>query len=111
MVLCGAVPARSRWKRVLAIGTAVSAAAVLGLAGWAVWTFGEIVANYGAKNLCSCVFVAGRERQACLEKDLSGYRALFGARIDHTTKTVDVLAFSVRSGRAVYRDGLGCALE
>lgn len=90
---------------------------ILGLV-WQFWLRGEVAyarlaTAYGAKKVCSCLYVAEREMNSCLgdfTEDVSIVK--FSAHEDGEAKVVEA---SVLSGlvkdRAVYRPGLGCALE
>lgn len=74
----------------------------------------KVGANYGAKIVCSNVFIAGRDAQAVLADDVQapGHPVLkhLDVRVDHERKTVraQFLGF-IGDGVAVYRPGTGCA--
>lgn len=74
----------------------------------------RVGANYGAKMVCSNVFIAGRDAQAVLADDVQapGHPILkhLSVRVDQERKTVraQFLGF-VGDGLAVYRPGTGCA--
>jgi CubicO group peptidase (beta-lactamase class C family) len=75
----------------------------------------RVGANYGAKIVCSNVFLAGRDAQAVLADDVQapGHPVLkyLGVRVDPDRKTVrtQFLGF-IGDGLAVYRPGTGCAV-
>ncbi len=89
----------------------LAAAVLLGGGAYVVWRGGEIVSDYTAKILCSCVFVAGRDPASCLAEDLGAYAGLFEARIDPAARAAYSTGLFVRHARATHRDGLGCTLE
>lgn len=74
----------------------------------------KVGANYGAKIVCSNVFLAGRDAQAVLADDVQapGHPVLkhLKVSIDKERKTVRAQFFGfVGDGMAVYRPGTGCA--
>jgi CubicO group peptidase (beta-lactamase class C family) len=75
----------------------------------------RVGANYGAKIVCSNVFLAGRDAQAVLADDVQapGHPVLkyLSVRVDQDRKTVrtQFLGF-IGDGMAVYRPGTGCAV-
>ena len=75
----------------------------------------RVGANYGAKIVCSNVFLAGRDAQAVLADDVQapGHPVLkyLRVRVDPDRKTVrtQFLGF-IGDGIAVYRPGTGCAV-
>ncbi|MRW90523.1 serine hydrolase [Duganella sp. FT80W] len=100
----------------------LTAAAVLVLAAGGVATLAvkppallRVGANYGAKIVCSNVFIAGRDGQAVLADDVQapGHPILkyLKVSVDAQRKTVrtQFLGF-VGDGLAVYRPGTGCAV-
>ncbi|MET0321744.1 MAG: serine hydrolase [Duganella sp.] len=74
----------------------------------------RVGANYGAKIVCSSVFIAHRDPQAVLADDVQapGHPLLqyLQVRVDRSSKTVhaDFLGI-LGKGLAVYRPGTGCA--
>lgn len=68
-----------------------------------------IANGYNAKMLCSCVFVAERKEDACLEEDLSAYSFL-KREIDYTQKRVSSSLWGFFKVQAVYRDQIGCSI-
>jgi hypothetical protein len=101
-------------RRIVRIVTLAAVVLVLTLAvGGAVllWFGGEILAGYFAKTLCSCVFVARRDAASCLEEDLGAQQSFVRTEVDAAAKRVTAIAFLFRHASAVYRPGLGCALQ
>lgn len=75
----------------------------------------KVGANYGAKIVCSNVFIAGRDGQAVLADDVQapGHPVLkyLKVNVDQQRKTVRAQFFGfVGDGMAVYRPGTGCAV-
>ncbi|NJO00690.1 MAG: serine hydrolase [Bacteroidia bacterium] len=69
-----------------------------------------IISAYVAKNVCSCVFVAGWEPVDGV--DFRGFPLNLGNyTIDHTRKTVRSTVFGLAPQEVIYRPGLGCALR
>jgi CubicO group peptidase (beta-lactamase class C family) len=75
----------------------------------------KVGANYGAKIVCSNVFIAGRDAQAVLADDVQapGHPVLkyLSVRVEEQRKLVrtQFLGF-IGDGLAVYRPGTGCAV-
>ena len=85
--------------------------AVVGYATYYLSQALPIIAGYGAKNLCSCVFVAGRDPQQVIRQELGAALINLGTPEIHyedSSATSSVLGLSTR--KAIYRKGLGCTL-
>jgi CubicO group peptidase (beta-lactamase class C family) len=71
-----------------------------------------IISGYGAKNLCSCVFVAGREESSVRDNELNTSPLLsagtFEVNYQDSSVTGNVLGLSQK--KAIYRKELGCTL-
>lgn len=70
-----------------------------------------ILAGYGAKNLCSCVTLGGRQPEDIIKNELGGGLLRFGSFEFHredSSATGSVFGFAKR--KAIYRNGLGCTL-
>ncbi len=65
--------------------------------------------GYGAKQLCSGVFVSGRDPRTVLEEDLGDLPAVISAHANPDTGTVTA-SLGPLSRTAHYREGLGCTL-
>lgn len=75
----------------------------------------RVGANYGAKIVCSNVFIAGRDAQAVLADDVQapGHPVLkyLSVTVDRARQTVRTRFFGFSGdGLAVYRPGTGCAV-
>ena len=88
-------------------------AVVLAVGAWRAAQLLAIGAAYKAKIVCSGAFVSEREPGAVLAElhvdDLAILRHI-DVSIDADARSVAASAFGVVTRRAVYRDGLGCAL-
>lgn len=71
----------------------------------------HLITGFAAKNMCSCVYEAGREAESVAEQDnnfepvnLSDYE------LDPETRSASSTVFGLKKRTAVFRDGLGCIL-
>lgn len=72
-----------------------------------------IISGYGAKNLCSCVFVAGRQPEDVINNELGSASPLLKMgtyTVDYVDSSATGKVFGMASKKAVYRKGLGCTL-
>lgn len=70
-----------------------------------------IIAGYGAKNLCSCVFVAGRDANQVIEQELGGSLVNLGTySVSFQDSSATGKVFGMSTRKAIYRKGLGCTL-
>jgi len=70
-----------------------------------------ILAGYGAKNLCSCVTLGGRQPENVISNELGGGILALGSfefNVSDSSATGSVFGFAKR--KAIYRKGLGCTL-
>jgi CubicO group peptidase (beta-lactamase class C family) len=87
---------------------------MVALVGYAAYYLSQslpIIAGYGAKNLCSCVFLAGRDPQQVIQQELGASLINLGTFEVHdedSSATGSVFGLSKR--KAIYRKGLGCTL-
>ncbi len=70
-----------------------------------------VLTGYAAKNLCSCVFVAGIDEAQAKAEDL-GFSpiTLASASVDYASKSATANAWGLSERKAIYREGLGCVL-
>ena len=85
-----------------------------GVAAWQLWlgeqvAFAKVATAYGAKKVCSCLYVGGRDMALC-EADFTEDVSLVSFEADGSGVTASVLGGLV-SERAVHHDGQGCRLE
>lgn len=70
-----------------------------------------IIAGYGAKNLCSCVFVAGRDPQQVIAQELGAALINLGTyEVNLQDSSASGSVFGMSTRKAIYRKGLGCTL-
>jgi CubicO group peptidase (beta-lactamase class C family) len=79
--------------------------------GILVWQSLPIISGYGAKVLCSGVFVAGRKPEAVQREDLAGFpTSLASCTVNRKDSSVTASVWGLGQRRAVYRRGLGATL-
>lgn len=70
-----------------------------------------IISGYGAKNLCSCVFVGNRSAQDVVENELSVFPLSYGSfTVDMSDSSAAGTVWGVSKRKAIYRTGFGCTL-
>jgi len=70
-----------------------------------------IISGYGAKVLCSGVFVAGRDPGQVIKNDLSGFPINLGTyTVDRADSSVTGNVWGFAARKAIYRYGLGATL-
>lgn len=71
-----------------------------------------IISGYGAKNLCSCVFVSGRSVEDVKSNELkvNPLLSLGSFEVDLTDSSASGNVFGLVKKKAIYRKGLGCTL-
>ena len=70
-----------------------------------------IISGYSAKNMCSCVFVAGIDEQKVIDEDLNfSFLGYSDIDVNYDQKRVSATVFGFGKKTAVYRDHVGCAL-
>ena len=75
------------------------------------WVSFPIISAYGAKVLCSAVFVSGRNEQQVKQEDLAFFPLAFGRyTIDYTDSSVTGTVLGLARKKAIYRKGLGATL-
>ena len=70
-----------------------------------------VIAGYGAKNLCSCVYIQGRSEADVIQQELGtimGKVGSFEVNREDSSATGKVWFFT--SKKAIFRKGLGCTL-
>jgi CubicO group peptidase (beta-lactamase class C family) len=101
-------PSRSPRRRRLLLGFAALGALFLIVSAGLLWRAAEVGAGYGAKLLCSGVFLSGRTVDEVLGEDLD-FLPITGASVDSATRTARVSIGPVER-QAVFRPGLGSVL-
>jgi hypothetical protein len=96
------------FKRLLLLITLL----IAGYAAWYAWLAFPIITGYGAKNLCSCVMLAGREPESVTQNELGQFPLSLGSfTVSYEDSSATATIFGLAKRKAVYRKGLGCALS
>ena len=104
-------PRKSRFKRVLVLTLLSILLAVLAFAISYAWRAFPIISGYGAKNLCSCTMLAGRNAQEVINQELNKFPInLGGFTVSYEDSSATGTVFGMARRKAVYRKGLGCSL-
>ena len=104
------------WRRFLRFALILALVLLAASVFWTLRSFGQIATGFFAKNLCSGVFVAGRDQQQVVENDILVYspKPLFAAirwSVDTSVRVVETsLPLGLGQASASYRGGTGCAL-
>jgi CubicO group peptidase (beta-lactamase class C family) len=70
-----------------------------------------ILTGYGAKNLCSCVFLSNRQEADVINNELSAFPLSLGSfTISQEDSSATASVFGFAKHKAIYRKGLGCTL-
>src|ERR1700739_90182 len=70
-----------------------------------------IISGYGAKNMCSAVFLAHRNEQEVRAQELGFAAMKLGSfTVDYTDSSVTGSVFGFSKYKAIYRKGLGATL-
>jgi CubicO group peptidase (beta-lactamase class C family) len=71
----------------------------------------NIITGFAAKNVCSCVFEAGRDPESVQMGDNNFNPVNYAeSKIDYDSKTVTSTVFGLKSRVAIFTEGLGCTL-
>lgn len=82
---------------------------VLTYAGRLVWQAMNIISAYGAKDLCSCVYVSGRDPKDVIKNELNFWPTFYGSfKINYEDSSATGKVLGVATQKAIYRKGLGC---
>lgn len=86
-------------------------AGILLYSGIYAWQAFPIISGYGAKILCSCTMVAGREAPDVIAQELGRFPiSLSTFTVHYEDSSVTASVFGLARKKAVYRKGLGCTL-
>jgi CubicO group peptidase (beta-lactamase class C family) len=70
-----------------------------------------IISGYGAKAVCSCVFISGRSADDVITKELGSSPLSLGSfAVDLKDSSASGNVFGFAKRKAIYRKGLGCTL-
>ncbi len=75
------------------------------------WLALPIISGYGAKNLCSCTMLAGRNAEDVIQQELGSGLQSFGTfTVSYEDSSATATVFGLAKRKAIYRKGLGCTL-
>jgi len=75
------------------------------------WRAFPIISGYGAKDICSCVFVAGRDPKNVIDNELNSIPLKYGSyEVNEKDSSVTASVFGLAKRKAIFRKGLGCSL-
>ncbi len=75
------------------------------------WLSFPIMSGFTAKNMCSCVFVAGRADSSVEAEELGDFPlSLANYSIDRASGSVTATVLGLAKKKAIYRKGFGCTL-
>jgi CubicO group peptidase (beta-lactamase class C family) len=78
---------------------------------WYAWRAFPLISGYGAKDLCSCVFLSGRTPQDVVKKELGDMPFSLGSfSLDRKDSSATGKVFGLAKRKAIFRKGLGCTL-
>lgn len=71
----------------------------------------SIISGFAAKDVCSCVFVAGINEKTAIDEDINfSIFSLAKARVDYKNKSVTATVFGMKPKTAYYQGPTGCAM-
>lgn len=104
------ISTKSMRSRILLVLKCLALAAVLALVA-VIWESFPIISGYGAKVLCSGVYVAGRDPEQVIRNDLSAFPLSLGTyTVNRADSSVTGTVWGLASRKAIYRYGLGATL-
>ncbi|MEO9033665.1 MAG: serine hydrolase [Ginsengibacter sp.] len=75
------------------------------------WISFPIISGYNAKQMCSCVFVSGRDQKAIDTSDLGEFPLNVASnKVNFTDSSVTATVLGMAMQNAIYRKGIGCTL-
>lgn len=75
------------------------------------WVSFPIMSGFTAKNMCSCVFVGGRQPASVEAEELGSFPlSMADYTIDSAGQSVTSTVFGMAKKKAIYREGFGCTL-
>ena len=73
--------------------------------------FGPIISGFGAKAVCSCVYVGNRTTQSVIQNELKAFPLSLGSFVlNKDGQSATGTVFGLAEAKAIYRPGLGCTL-
>jgi CubicO group peptidase (beta-lactamase class C family) len=71
----------------------------------------NIISAYGAKDLCSCVYVSGRNPKEVITNELNFWPVFYGSfKINSGDSSATGKVLGIATQKAIFRKGLGCSL-
>lgn len=75
------------------------------------WRAFPIMTGYTAKNMCSCVMLAGRDPENVRKNELASFPlSLANVEVSYEDSSATSKIFGLAKRRAIFRKGLGCSL-
>lgn len=75
------------------------------------WRALPIISGYGAKILCSCTMLAGRDHRDVIANELGRFPISLGKfEVDYEDSSATASVFGMARKKAIYRKGLGCTI-
>ena len=97
-------------KKILAVTISIVTLLILGFYFFIYPKF-IIISGYAAKNMCSCVFVAGIDEQKVLKEDLNfDILNMATTDVDYENKSVTASVFGLNPKTAYFKGATGCTL-
>ena len=82
--------------------------------GWGIhyaWVSFPIISGYNAKQMCTCVFVSGRDPKDIDTSDLGELPlSIASNKVNYEDSSVTSTVWGTASKKAIYRSGVGCTL-
>lgn len=98
-------------RKIVKRGTLIILVAALTYGIHYAWVSFPIISGYGAKNMCSCMFVGGRSEKSVKEEELGDSPLNLGTYVaDMKDSSVTGTVMGLAKQKAIYRAGLGCTL-
>ena len=70
-----------------------------------------VVTGYSAKQMCTCMFVSGRDKKDVDTNELAGFPfSLASTEVNYKDSSVTSSVWGLARQKAIYRDGIGCTL-
>lgn len=84
---------------------------IVGYSAQYAWRAFPIISGYGAKDMCSCVFLGGRDPKNVIANELNSVPLKYGTfEVSWKDSSVTGSVFGLAKRKAVFRKGLGCSL-
>lgn len=84
---------------------------LIGLFAWLAIAVFPAISGYGAKNMCSALYLQHRAKEAIIREDLADFPKSLGSyTVDEKDSVVTGSVFGLARKKAIYRNGCGCTL-